>query len=75
MKEDKEPEPTPGYTKDSDGNSGVPYLKDIPYIGKLFQTQINSGEMSDLLIFVTPRIIKPKIIRADDAKENRITGE
>jgi type IV pilus assembly protein PilQ len=39
-------------------NSGTPYLKDIPYLGKLFESNSSSSDRSELLIFITPHIIK-----------------
>ena len=35
----------------------VPLLGDIPYLGKLFRTDIQSENKSELLIFITPRIM------------------
>lgn len=43
---------------DTTGDSGIPYLKDIPVIGKLFGTTTNSREKTELIIFLTPRIIR-----------------
>ena len=40
----------------SQGNSGVPFLKDIPLIGSLFSTQSKSGERRELIILITPYI-------------------
>ncbi|MEI6898008.1 MAG: type IV pilus secretin PilQ family protein [Psychromonas sp.] len=37
--------------------SKVPFLGDIPYLGALFSTRSDSTSKSELLIFVTPRII------------------
>jgi type II secretory pathway component GspD/PulD (secretin) len=52
------------------GNLGVPFLKDLPFIGAAFRRDTNSYEKVDLLIFITARIIKPdsKAI-ADDMDE------
>lgn len=44
-------------TNDNRGNSGVPFLKDIPVIGWLFKSQTHSNSKSELLVFLTPRII------------------
>lgn len=38
-------------------NTGTPFLKDIPYLGKLFESNSNSRERSELLIFITPHIV------------------
>jgi type IV pilus assembly protein PilQ len=41
-------------------NTGVPGLKDVPGLGYLFKTTGDSVEMEDLLIFITPHILKEK---------------
>jgi general secretion pathway protein D len=43
------------YTR---GNTGVPFLKDIPLIGSVFRTDRVSGGKTELLMLVTPRIIR-----------------
>jgi len=40
-----------------DSNTGTPYLKDIPYLGKLFESNSSSSDRSELLIFITPHIV------------------
>lgn len=37
----------------------VPLLGDIPLIGRLFQSRSHTSEKKNLLIFVTPRLVKP----------------
>jgi general secretion pathway protein D len=37
----------------------VPLLGDIPLIGRLFQSRSQSSNKKNLLIFVTPRLVKP----------------
>ncbi|WP_022939837.1 type IV pilus secretin PilQ family protein [Psychromonas hadalis] len=39
------------------GVKKVPILGDIPYLGYLFRTTTDSSQKSELLIFVTPRIV------------------
>lgn len=39
------------------GNAGIPFLKDIPILGKLFNTQSRSGARRELVILITPYII------------------
>jgi type IV pilus assembly protein PilQ len=46
-------------TNDSSVERGVPYLMDLPLLGHLFKTSNVVKEHRDLLIFVTPRIIRP----------------
>jgi len=41
----------------SDTSEGVPLLKDIPYLGALFRSNINNSSRRELLIFITPRIV------------------
>lgn len=39
-------------------NAGVPFLKDIPVVGSAFQNNTVSGSRTELLILITPRIIR-----------------
>lgn len=41
-----------------DGRAGVPLLMDIPVLGKIFSKNTTTGTRKELLILVTPRIIK-----------------
>jgi len=45
-------------TKKSSGNSGVPFLKDMPVLGWLFKTKSKEDNMEELLIFITPRVLQ-----------------
>ncbi len=45
---------------DQDGEAGVPWLRSLPVIGYLFKNQSRSSEMQDLMIFITPRILKAR---------------
>ena len=40
-----------------DGQSRIPFLSDLPYVGFLFRNSNYSNDKSELLIFVTPRIL------------------
>jgi len=42
----------------TDSVSGVPYLKDIPYLGWLFKTKSETLRKINLLIFLTPHIVR-----------------
>lgn len=47
------------YTKDySTSNVGVPLLRDIPILGWLFKSQTVTDNKSELLIFISPKIMK-----------------
>ena len=39
------------------GDSGIPYLKDIPGLGLLFRSQMLSKTRTELLVFITPYVI------------------
>ncbi|SFR60596.1 type IV pilus assembly protein PilQ [Marinobacter gudaonensis] len=41
----------------------TPFLGDIPYIGRIFKRTEHIDERSELLIFITPKIIKNDLIR------------
>ncbi|MDM1279257.1 type IV pilus secretin PilQ family protein [Acinetobacter indicus] len=41
----------------------VPFLGDIPYLGRLFRKDIKSDNKRELLIFVTPRIVNDSVSR------------
>lgn len=43
--------------------SGIPYLKDRKYIGKLFRFRQDTFRESELLVFITPQIIPPSAPR------------
>jgi type IV pilus assembly protein PilQ len=45
----------------SEGNTKVPFLGDIPILGYLFRTTSKTESKSELLIFVTPKILSDKI--------------
>ncbi len=44
-------------TKNDDTN-GIPFLQNIPLLGWLFKNNVKTDNKSELLIFVTPTIIK-----------------
>jgi general secretion pathway protein D len=41
----------------SQSNSGIPFLKDIPLLGALFANQDNSRNRTELLVMITPHVI------------------
>ncbi|MBL0225577.1 MAG: type IV pilus secretin PilQ [Geobacteraceae bacterium] len=42
---------------DNESDDGVPYLMDIPFLGKLFKSNLKTKVKTELLIFITPRIL------------------
>jgi len=55
-----------GLIKDtnSHGRDGIPYLSQIPYLGALFGSTDNHDDRTELLVLLTPRVIR----NAQDAK-------
>jgi len=45
-------------TNVSNGESGIPLLKDIPWLGSLFKSQSRSRNNTTLYVFITPRIMR-----------------
>lgn len=52
----------------TDNVTGIPYLKDIPYLGWLFKQKAESLRKINLLIFLTPHIIRS----AEDLEQQTI---
>lgn len=48
-----------GFSRESDVQTQdrVPFLGDLPYVGFLFKTTTKSQSRSELLVFITPRIV------------------
>lgn len=47
------------YIEDEDsGQTGVPWLGSIPFLGHLFKSTTKSSSRSELLVFITPRILQ-----------------
>ncbi len=51
--------------KYSDGSSGIPFLKDIPFIGALFRSDAKTRTKTNLLVFIRPYILRDKDQTAD----------
>jgi general secretion pathway protein D len=43
---------------DSHENSGLPWLKNLPVVGGLFSTQTNNRTREELLVLITPHVIR-----------------
>ena len=46
-------------TESVEVRSGIPILMDLPLIGRLFRSRMESSVQRDLLIMVTPTIVRP----------------
>lgn len=40
------------------GQSGIPYLQEIPYVGGLFGTTTDNKERTELLVLITPHVVQ-----------------
>ena len=47
----------------STSQTKVPFLGDLPYVGRLFRKDAKTDKKSELLIFVTPRIVNDSVSR------------
>ncbi len=63
-----------GLAQESTSNAvrGVPFLKSIPLIGYLFQSQGTGKEFGEVMIFITPRVLREKV---EVALEDHLVGE
>ena len=52
-----------GLIKDgkTSGKSGVPFLQDMPVVGNLFGTNTSNGGRTELLVVITPRVVRSDI--------------
>jgi general secretion pathway protein D len=59
----------------AEAESKIPFLGDIPWLGNLFKRKTKSGSKTELLIFLTPRIIAaPTEVAAVSAGERDRSG-
>jgi type IV pilus assembly protein PilQ len=65
-----------GLTKQrgTDAVSGVPWLKEIPFLGWLFKGEGKTESMEEVLIFITPKILPAPIAAATSAGGDRTAG-
>ena len=48
-------------SKESSDTSGTPFLSELPIVGTLFRRDTTSSNKTELLIFITPRILKDTV--------------
>lgn len=44
------------------GNSGIPFLKDIPIAGQLFRTNTQDSDETELIILITPYVVENDLV-------------
>lgn len=52
----------------SDATRGVPFLQDIPVLGHLFRRDDTSRRRTNLLVFITPRVLKNQFDAREEAQ-------
>lgn len=57
----------------SDSRAGIPFLKDIPFIGGLFRHEKNSIKKSELVILLKPIVVENDKVWSDQLKKARKT--
>ena len=67
-----------GLIKDSQsaGKSGVPLLQDLPVVGNLFGTNKREGARTELLVVITPKVVRtdPEIREVSEELRDRLRG-
>lgn len=61
----------------NEGDRGVPFLKDVPVLGHFFRSETGEHQRTNLLIMITPRIVKDQFDARDVtiARRDRLEGE
>jgi general secretion pathway protein D len=55
----------------STGKSGVPLLQDVPVVGNLFSNNTNTGARTELLVVITPKVVRSDIDVREVSEELR----
>ena len=58
-------------TKKTYSKSGFPFLMNVPILGRIFRTDLNTEDKQELLIFITPTIIQLKQKRNTLSMDNQ----
>lgn len=58
----------------SDSERGIPYLMDIPLLGRLFRRDSKNENMEEILIFITPRVLQDIESRPDIGNRRALRG-
>ncbi len=62
--------------RDQESKSGLPLLSEIPILGNLFKTTNNAQRRTELLVLITPRVVRDRREAQDvtDELRKRLTG-
>jgi type II secretory pathway component GspD/PulD (secretin) len=65
--------------KQGKNKSGIPILSDIPYLGRLFSTTIDTNDRSELMVFIQPSIVRNDrsldAVQADMDNRYKVSGK
>ena len=67
-------------SREQNGQSGVPWIRNIPLLGKLFSSSQKTGSRTELAIFITPTLVEDagqiaEVAKADEARMAKATAE
>lgn len=54
-----------------ESRDGVPLLEDIPVLGNLFKSRTSLSDLQETIFFITPRLVQPNDIYAQDIAQRR----
>jgi len=57
--------------QDDSVKGGIPFLKDIPIIGAAFSNMSGDATSTELVVFITPRIVKEQTMETQDADDDQ----
>lgn len=67
-----------GLIKDNrtEGRAGLPILKDVPLLGSLFGNTNNTGKRTELLVVITPKVVRtdPEVREVSEELRDRLKG-
>ncbi len=55
--------------------TGLPFLKDLPLVGRLFRSEVKEAVQSETVIFLIPRIVHDEALPSDQIGEGGENGE
>jgi type II secretion system protein D len=65
-------------SRDGTENNGIPILSDIPYLGRLFSSTVDTKNRSELMVFIQPSIVKNdrslQNVQADMDTRHKVSG-
>ena len=47
---------------ENSGTTGIPLLKDLPLVGQIFRTNTASGDLTELIVLITPYVVENDLV-------------